>query len=102
MSTSGTPRDENMIAALKRERATYVAAGQEDRVAAVDEQLQHYGYTGQQDPGAGDEPKGRTGKDNRQRTATTTRGAQTPAADSTDGAKGNGAAKPSAGATSKS
>lgn len=37
-------RDENMIAALKRERAAYVAAGQDDRVAEVDEQLTHYGY----------------------------------------------------------
>lgn len=39
-------RDEQMIAALKRERATYVARGLDDRVAQVDEQLAHYGYEG--------------------------------------------------------
>ena len=37
-------RNENMIAALKRERAGYVAHGQDDRVAQVDEQLTRYGY----------------------------------------------------------
>ena len=55
-------RDENMIAALKRERATYVAQGEPDRVAQVDEQLKHYGYDGEQDatvdPAGG--PAGRT------------------------------------------
>jgi hypothetical protein len=39
------PRNENMIAALRRERAGYVARGDDDRVAQVDEQLQRYGYT---------------------------------------------------------
>ncbi|MER5622499.1 hypothetical protein ABT061_15790 [Streptosporangium sp. NPDC002544] len=55
-------RDENMIAALKRERATYVSRGEDDRVAQVDEQLKHYGYEGTQDadPGAVVEPQGRT------------------------------------------
>ncbi|MFF9582494.1 hypothetical protein [Streptomyces achromogenes] len=37
-------RNENMIAALKRERAIYVDAGDEDRVRQVDESLAHYGY----------------------------------------------------------
>lgn len=37
-------RNENMIAALKRERAIYVSQGDEDRVRQVDESLEHYGY----------------------------------------------------------
>ena len=52
-------RDENMIAALKRERATYVAAGDDDRVRQVDESLKHYGYEPDGDSEQG-EPKGRT------------------------------------------
>lgn len=36
-------RDENMIAALKRERAGYAAAGRTDRVAQVDEQIKAFG-----------------------------------------------------------
>ena len=35
----------NMIAALKRERAGYLARGLTDRVRQVDEQLAHYGVT---------------------------------------------------------
>jgi hypothetical protein len=42
-------RDENMIAALKRERAVYVSQGDEDRVRQVDESLTHYGYDAGQD-----------------------------------------------------
>lgn len=65
-------RDENMIAALKRERATYVARGDDDRVQQVDESLKHFGYEGEQnavvDPAGG--PAGRTAKSGRQRTAT--------------------------------
>lgn len=55
-------RDEGMIAALKRERATYVSRGDTDRVKQVDEQLKHHGYEGTQDadPGAVVEPQGRT------------------------------------------
>lgn len=48
-------RDENMIAALKRERAIYVAAGDDARVQQVDESLAHYGYTPEPS-----EPQGRT------------------------------------------
>lgn len=48
-------RDENMIAALKRERAGYVARGDDERVAQVDEQLEHYGYKPEKA-----EPQGRT------------------------------------------
>lgn len=62
MAEDTPTRDENMIAALKRERATYVSRGQDDRVAQVDEQLKHYGYEGQQDPATDPDggPKGRT------------------------------------------
>lgn len=42
-------RDENMIAALKRERAVYISQGDEDRVHQVDESLTHYGYGAEQD-----------------------------------------------------
>jgi len=42
-------RDENMIAALKRERAVYVSQGDGDRVSQVDESLRHYGYDAEQD-----------------------------------------------------
>lgn len=64
-------RDENMIAALKRERAGYVARGDTDRVAQVDEELTKYGYDGVQDadPNAPVEPKGRTASPGRQTTA---------------------------------
>ena len=50
-------RDENMIAALKRERAGYVARGDEDRARQVDEQLARYGY---EPAGEGVVPQGRT------------------------------------------
>lgn len=50
-------RDENMIAALLRERANYVAQGKTDRVSQVDKQLAHHGYK-QTDENAG--PQGRT------------------------------------------
>lgn len=55
-------RDENMIAALKRERAVYASRGKSDRVAQVDESLKGYGYDGTQDadPGAPVQPVGRT------------------------------------------
>jgi hypothetical protein len=37
-------RNENMIAGLLTERAGYEARDLPDRVALVDEQLEHYGY----------------------------------------------------------
>ncbi len=43
--------DQNMIAGLLREREAYVRSDNTERVAQVDEQLKHYGYTGD-DPGA--------------------------------------------------
>jgi|SRR4051812_20653901 hypothetical protein len=54
-------RDENMIAALKRERATYIARGLDDRVAQVDDQLKHYGHNPATDDTADEKaaPKGR-------------------------------------------
>ncbi|MFD6024555.1 hypothetical protein [Streptomyces griseoluteus] len=51
-------RDENMIAALKRERANYVALGDDERVAQVDASLRHYGYD--PSPREEDGPQGRT------------------------------------------
>lgn len=50
-------RDENMIAALLRERANYVAQGKTDRVGLVDEQLKHHGY---EPADENDGPQGRT------------------------------------------
>lgn len=61
-------RDENMIAALKRERAVYESRGDDDRVRQVDEQLRHYQGEGAEAP-EGDEPQGRTGPEAAQRTA---------------------------------
>lgn len=43
---SENPPNGNMIAALLRERESLVARKLDDRVAQVDEQLEHYGYTG--------------------------------------------------------
>lgn len=66
-------RDENMIAALKRERAGYVARGLDDRVAEVDEQLEHYGHKPTKDAATDDEgaPKGRTSPESAKQTAAT-------------------------------
>jgi len=69
-------RNENMIAALLRERAAYAARGDQDRVAQVNEQLRHYGATDEEindKPGGSDDraggPRGRAGRGSRQRTA---------------------------------
>ncbi|MFC8438034.1 hypothetical protein ACFUJT_07530 [Streptomyces griseoincarnatus] len=59
------PRNENMIAALKRERAIYVSQGDEDRVRQVDESLKHYGYTPDGDAPASDGDDGQTGPQDR-------------------------------------
>lgn len=67
------PRDENMIAALKRERAGYVARGMDERVAEVDEQLKHYGYEKPAEEAVTDDtgaPKGRTTSEDAKQTAT--------------------------------
>lgn len=47
--------NDNMIAALLRERDGYVSRGLKDRVGQVDEQLEHLGYTGEATT-----PKGRS------------------------------------------
>lgn len=80
--------DDIMIAALKRERAGYVARGDADRVSQVDEQLKVHGYEGEQDAvvdptGA---PKDRTTRAGRQRTADTSK-AGTQAGAKTDPGK---------------
>jgi hypothetical protein len=61
-------RNEKMIAALLREREGLAASGKGDRVAQIDEQLQHYGH----DPKVESRsrtPQGRTGSDPGQKTA---------------------------------
>lgn len=50
--------NDNMIAALLRERAIYETQDKTDRVRQVDEQLEHYGYT--PEPDQADGPQGRT------------------------------------------
>lgn len=49
--------NDNMIAALLRERATYERQGKPDRVRQVDKQLEHYGYSPEDED---DGPQGRT------------------------------------------
>jgi hypothetical protein len=61
-------RDDNMIAALKRERASYVARGMDDRVAQVDEQLAHYGHEPSKKSQTDEEPQGRQTPDAQQQT----------------------------------
>lgn len=57
-------RNENMIAALHRERDVYVRQGLTDRVQQVDEQLRYYG-----DDTAPEVPQGRSGREAAQQTA---------------------------------
>ncbi|MFD8581511.1 hypothetical protein ACFV2A_01340 [Streptomyces californicus] len=60
-------RDENMVAALRRERAAYVAQGKDDRVEQVDDQLRRLGAA--VDPDGGEGPQDRTPDDPAQQTA---------------------------------
>ncbi|MGW1221325.1 hypothetical protein ACWD6O_34595 [Streptomyces californicus] len=60
-------RDENMVAALRRERAAYVAQGKDDRVEQVDDQLRRLGAA--VDPDGGEGPQDRTPNDPAQQTA---------------------------------
>jgi hypothetical protein len=80
-------RDENMIAALKRERAVYESRGDTDRVKQVDEQLRH--YQGDDEAPDSGEPEGRTGPESAQRTADSSsgRGAKKTAAKKTAASK---------------
>lgn len=66
--------NDNMIAALKRERAVYEGQGKTDRVRQVDEQLEHYQAGGDEAP-AVEEPADRSGPDSTQRTADSSGGA---------------------------
>lgn len=50
--------NDNMIAALLREREGYERRGLKDRVGQVDEQLKHYGHDAKAGKASG--PKGRT------------------------------------------
>ncbi|MFD4000848.1 hypothetical protein [Streptomyces rubiginosohelvolus] len=60
-------RDENMVAALRRERAAYVAQGKDDRVEQVDDQLRRLGADPEPDKAEG--PEDRTPADPDQQTA---------------------------------
>ncbi|WP_424918873.1 hypothetical protein [Streptomyces sp. wa1064] len=71
-------RDENMVAALRRERAAYVAKGKDDRVAQVDDQLRRLGAAAE--PDKGDGPQDRTPADPAQQTADQSTEAATAAA----------------------
>ncbi|MFJ5888085.1 hypothetical protein [Streptomyces californicus] len=75
-------RDENMVAALRRERAAYVAQGKDDRVEQVDDQLRRLGAA--VDPDGGEGPQDRTPNDPAQQTADQAP-AQTAAAAAADG-----------------
>jgi hypothetical protein len=61
-------RDDNMIAALKRERAVYESRGDTDRVRQVDEQLAYYQGDEAEAP-VEKQPLGRTGPEGAQQTA---------------------------------
>ncbi|MFJ5804865.1 hypothetical protein [Streptomyces sp. NPDC093093] len=50
--------DRRMIAALLREREGYERRGEDDRVRQVNEQLEHYGYEGDEERSRG--PAGRS------------------------------------------
>ncbi|MFJ8844345.1 hypothetical protein ACIRFF_15735 [Streptomyces cyaneofuscatus] len=84
-------RDENMIAALRRERVKYLGEGKEDRVEQVDDQLRRLGYTPEADD---DGPQGRTPKDPSQQSADQTTGqsaaTDTGGATPPDGSAGTG------------
>jgi hypothetical protein len=75
------PHDPNMVAALRRERAGYVARGLDERVAQVDEQLAHYGAAQADEPQT---PQGRTGQDPAQQTVAPAGTAHDSAAGATD------------------
>ncbi|WP_405549692.1 hypothetical protein [Streptomyces microflavus] len=70
-------RDENMIAALRRERVKYVAEGKDDRVEQVDDQLRRLGFTPGDEESGG--PQGRTAQDPAQQTADQDTGPSTAA-----------------------
>lgn len=59
-SKPASPANDKMIAALLRERAGLEVAGKTDRVAQVDEQLEHYGYEGDQADPRKQPPVGRS------------------------------------------
>ncbi|MFJ3282450.1 hypothetical protein [Streptomyces halstedii] len=82
-------RDENMVAALRRERAAYVAQGKDDRVEQVDDQLRRLGAA--PEPDQGDGPQDRTPADPAQQTAD-----QGPGPNTTAASDGTAAAPPAA------
>ncbi|MFD6587266.1 hypothetical protein ACFWED_10335 [Streptomyces anulatus] len=70
-------RDENMVAALRRERAAYVAQGKDNRVQQVDDQLRRLGVSAE--PDEDDGPQDRTPADPAQQTADQNPGTSTTA-----------------------
>lgn len=68
-----------MVAALRRERAAYVAQGKDDRVEQVDDQLRRLGVTAE--PDQDDGPQDRTPADPAQQTADQNPGTSTTAGD---------------------
>ncbi|MEV3995808.1 hypothetical protein AB0K62_08960 [Streptomyces halstedii] len=86
-------RDKNMVAALRRERAAYVAQGKDDRVEQVDDQLRRLGAA--PGPETGDGPQDRTPADPAQQTADQGPGPSTEGA-SVEAGDGATAAPPAA------
>lgn len=84
-----TTRDENMIAALLRERDVYQRQGKKDRVEQVDDQLRHLGYSPDSEDQGDSEPQGRTPADPGQQTADASVAQAAAAADAAAGAGGD-------------
>lgn len=64
-----TTKDDALIAALRRERAGYVARGLDERVAEVDAQLRLAGYRGDGEDARKNPPVARTPERPRETTA---------------------------------
>lgn len=84
-----TTRDENMIAALLRERDVYQRQGKKDRVEQVDDQLRHLGHSPDSEDQGDREPVGRTPADPGQQTADASAAQAAPAADAAAAAGGD-------------
>ncbi len=63
------------VAALKRERAGYLARGLEDRAKMVDDELRKYGAA-EEPKSSGEKPAGRATRQQRQATADETKPAE--------------------------
>lgn len=65
------PQDERMIAALLRERRTYVSQDKPDRIEQVDAELSRHGYRPEPEVATDTPPQDRTAGDPAQQTADT-------------------------------